>query len=153
VVEEALRHAGPLEGTTWRRTTEPVDLGDGVLIPAGASVLVILAAANRDPSHFPDPDAFRPDRYVPERVSGARAAPHLAFGHGSHFCVGSRLARLEATIALPRLFDAFPSLRLATNPAEIPYRPGLLVRGPRRVPLTAAPAPGEQPLIRVTATS
>ncbi|MEV6317035.1 cytochrome P450 [Streptomyces sp. NPDC051776] len=189
VVEETLRHASPLEGTTWRRATEAVDLGGGAVVPAGASVLAVLAAANRDPSRYPDPDAFRPERYVAggggagahgvdvdglgvERfefegagvgmdrsggngaagnsssgdptglnatgvVSGQRrAAPHVAFGHGPHFCVGSRLARLEAAIALPRLFGAFPGLRLAADPAELPYRPGLLVRGPRRVPVT-----------------
>ena len=118
-VEETLRHASPLEGTTWRRTTEAVDLGGGALVPAGASVLAVLAAANRDPSRYPDPDAFRPERYLAGTdgagasadagvdgcsaanhagtVSGQRrAAPHVAFGHGPHFCVGSRLARLEA---------------------------------------------------------
>ncbi|MGP4004147.1 cytochrome P450 [Streptomyces sp. 8N706] len=167
VVEEALRHASPLEGTTWRRTTEAVDLGDGALIPAGASVLAVLAAANRDPALFPDPDAFRPGRYTAggggapagscpassgrrggtsTEVSGpasdrtgSRAAPHAAFGHGPHFCVGSRLARLEATVALPLLFDTLPGLRLAADPSELPYRPGLLVRGPRRLPVTTAP--------------
>ncbi|MFF3762961.1 cytochrome P450 [Streptomyces sp. NPDC001922] len=180
VVEEALRHASPLEGTTWRRTTEQVDLGDGVVIPAGASVLAVLAAANRDPAVFPAPDTFRPDRYadgsagpagatgsvgsgsasgsagsadVPGpacpagdgshpgpsgRRTGTRAAAHAAFGHGPHFCVGSRLARLEAAVALPLLFDALPGLRLAAGPGELPYRPGLLVRGPRRLPVTLA---------------
>ncbi|MFE0172958.1 cytochrome P450 [Streptomyces sp. NPDC059002] len=138
VVEETLRHASPLEGTTWRHATEDVDLGDGALIPAGASVLAVLAAANRDPRHFPDPDAFRPGRYAHDATErGPRTAPHAAFGHGPHFCVGSRLARLEAAIALPRLFAAFPALRLTADPAGLPYRPGLLVRGPRRVPVTA----------------
>ncbi|MFI9201075.1 cytochrome P450 [Streptomyces sp. NPDC053048] len=132
VVEETLRHGSPLEGTTWRRTTERVDLGGGAVIPAEASVLVVLAAANRDPAHFPDPDAFRPDRHL---AATGRAAPHLAFGHGPHFCLGSRLARLEAAIALPRLFEALPDLTLAADPLELPYRPGLLVRGPRRLPV------------------
>ncbi|MGW7066330.1 cytochrome P450 family protein [Streptomyces sp. NPDC054855] len=137
VVEETLRHASPLEGTTWRHTTEEVDLGEGVVIPAGASVLAVLAAANRDPRHFPDPDAFRPGRHLrDETPAGTRTAPHTAFGHGPHFCVGSRLARLEATIALPRLLAAFPTLRLTADPAHLPYRPGLLVRGPRHVPVS-----------------
>ncbi|GAA3106248.1 cytochrome P450 [Streptomyces rectiviolaceus] len=140
VVEETLRHASPLEGTTWRHTTEEVDIGDGVVIPAGASVLAVLAAANRDPRHFPDPDAFRPGRYL-AGAGDTRTAPHAAFGHGPHFCLGSRLARLEATIALPRLLAAFPGLRLTADPAQLPYRPGLLVRGPRRVPVTTAPLP------------
>ncbi|WP_098240823.1 cytochrome P450 [Streptomyces formicae] len=139
VVEETLRHASPLEGTTWRHTTQDVDLGDGTRIPAGASVLAVLAAANRDPRHFPEPDAFRPDRYAHDATGrGPRAAPHAAFGHGPHFCVGSRLARLEAAIALPRLFAAFPTLRPTGGPDELPYRPGLLVRGPRSVPVTVA---------------
>ncbi|MFI6642960.1 cytochrome P450 [Streptomyces sp. NPDC050504] len=134
VVEEALRHASPLEGTTWRRTTEEVTLGEDTVIPEGASVLAVLAAANRDPEHFPDPDAFRPDRHLP---GAARPAPHAAFGHGPHFCVGSRLARLEAAVALPLLFERFPGLRLAADASGLPYRPGLLVRGPRSVPVTA----------------
>ncbi|MEV5507982.1 cytochrome P450 family protein [Streptomyces orinoci] len=136
VVEEALRHASPLEGTTWRRTVEPVDLGGGVEIPAGASVLVVLAAANRDPEWFTEPDAFRPERYLggPEK-----AAPHAAFGHGPHFCLGARLARLEAAVALPMLFDRLPDLALAAPPRQLPYRPGLLVRGPRRLPVRRGP--------------
>lgn len=132
IVEETLRHDSPLEGTTWRRATQDVDL-EGVVIPAGASVLGVLAAANRDPRRYPDPDAFLPDRWV----SGG-APPSLAFGHGPHYCVGARLARLEAVVALPALFAAFPGMRLDAGPAGVrglPYRPGLLVRGPRSVPV------------------
>ncbi|MBB1252586.1 cytochrome P450 [Streptomyces sp. OF3] len=140
VVEETLRHASPLEGTTWRRTTEAVTLPDGTVIPAESSVLVVLAAASRDPERYPDPDTFRPARYLPGR--DGRAAPHLAFGHGPHYCLGARLARLEARVALPALFDALPGLRLATPLEELPYRPGLLVRGPRTLPVTLGePAP------------
>ncbi|WP_418952493.1 cytochrome P450 family protein [Streptomyces albireticuli] len=134
VVEETLRHASPLEGTTWRRAAEEVDLGEGTVVPAGASVLVVLAAASRDPDRFAVPDAFLPDRYLADGGTG-RAAPHLAFGHGAHFCLGSRLARLEGAVALPRLFEALPGLELAADPSGLPYRPGLLVRGPRRVPV------------------
>ncbi|MFP3991375.1 cytochrome P450 [Streptomyces sp. E11-3] len=128
VVEETLRHASPLEGATWRRTTEEVDLGAGAVIPAGESVLVVLAAASRDPEHFAEPDVFRPARYL---AGAGRAAGHVAFGHGAHVCLGARLARLEATIALPMLFGALPGLALADAVDAIPYRPGLLVRGPR----------------------
>ncbi|WP_367039068.1 cytochrome P450 [Streptomyces sp. Je 1-332] len=140
VVEETLRHASPLEGTTWRHTTQDVDLGEGVVIPPGASVLAVLAAANRDPRHFTEPDSFRPARYLAGH-EGSRTAPHAAFGHGAHFCLGSRLARLEARIALPQLFAAFPRLHLTADPAQLPYRPGLLVRGPLSVPVTTAPLP------------
>ncbi|MEV6974020.1 cytochrome P450 [Kitasatospora sp. NPDC093806] len=135
VIEETLRHGSPLEGATWRRTTEDVDLGSDTVIPAGSSVLVVLAAANRDPEVYPDPDRFSPDRYLP---GTDRAPGHVAFGHGPHVCLGARLARLEAQLALPRLFDALPTLRLAADPADLPYRPGLLVRGPRRLPVRPA---------------
>ncbi|MFB7631109.1 cytochrome P450 [Streptomyces sp. NPDC056149] len=135
VVEETLRYDSPLEGATWRRATGTVHLGGGAVIPAGDSVLVVLAAANRDPQHFPQPDEFRPSRYL-AATDAQRPAPHAAFGHGPHFCVGSRLARLEATTALPLLFDALPDLRLAADPTQLPYRPGLLVRGPRTLPVS-----------------
>lgn len=139
VVEETLRHASPLEGTTWRRTTQEVDLGGGTVIPAEASVLVVLAAASRDPEFFPAPDAFRPGRHLPG-AEGGRSAPHLAFGHGPHFCLGARLARLEAAVALPLLFEGLPGIGLAADPDALPYRPGLLVRGPRRLPVHAPAA-------------
>ncbi|MCX4515795.1 cytochrome P450 [Streptomyces sp. NBC_01619] len=134
VVEESLRHASPLEGTTWRRTTQKVKLPNGTVIPPDASVLAVLAAANRDPARFSDADAFRPGRYL-AGPSEPRAAAHLAFGHGPHFCIGSQLARLEAAIALPLLFDSLSDLALAVTPEHIPYRPGLLVRGPRMLPV------------------
>ncbi len=119
-VEELLRHGSPLEGATWRWAGVDVDIA-GVTVPAGASVLVSLAAANRDPARFADPDSLDLAR---------EPNPHLAFGHGPHFCIGGRLARLEAAIALPRLFARFPHLRLAVDPADVGWRPGLLVRGP-----------------------
>ncbi|TGB02547.1 cytochrome P450, partial [Streptomyces sp. MZ04] len=72
---------------------------------------------------------------TPTCPAAPRAAPHAAFGHGPHFCVGSRLARLEAAIALPLLFDAFPGRRLTVDPVQLAYRPGLLVRGPRHLPV------------------
>jgi cytochrome P450 len=87
-IEEVLRWDGPVQGLL-RGTTRATTLA-GVDLPAGALVLVSFAAANRDPSHFADPDRFdicrRPD-------------DHFAFGHGIHYCLGASLARLEARIA------------------------------------------------------
>lgn len=136
IVEETLRHSSPLEGTTWRQAAEDVRLGP-VTIPAGASVLAVLAAGSRDPGAYPEPDAFRPGRWA-----DGGAPPSLAFGHGPHYCVGARLARLEATVALPALFAALPGMRLAADAAVLPYRPGLLVRGPRELPVSVPVQPG-----------
>lgn len=124
-VEELLRLVSPLEGATWRFATQDVTLG-AVTVPAGASVLVSLAGANHDPAAYTCPEAFEPGRDGPK---------HLAFGHGVHVCVGARLARLEGEIALSRLLQRLPHLRLAADPAELAWRPGLLVRGPRELPV------------------
>ncbi len=124
-VEELLRLVSPLEAATWRFAATDLDLGDAS-IRAGESVLLCLAAANRDEQAFPESGSF---------AAGREGAHHLAFGHGIHVCLGARLARLEAEIALSRLFSRFPHLRLAAEVETLPWRPGLLVRGPRRVPV------------------
>lgn len=111
-VEELLRYSGPAEIAVLRYTLEPVELG-GVRIPAGEAVQVVYAAANRDPRRFDRPgvlDLRRSDN------------PHLAFGHGIHYCLGAALARAEAQIALTGLFTRFPELTLA---GEARWRPGL----------------------------
>lgn len=124
-VNELLRHGSPLESATWRWATEDVEVA-GALIPRGASVLVSLAAANRDPAFFTDPDSLDLARH-PNR--------HLAFGHGPHFCLGTGLAQVEARIALRHIVERFPGMRLATSPHDIAWRPGLLVRGPMTLPV------------------
>ncbi|MEU5695470.1 cytochrome P450 [Actinosynnema sp. NPDC020468] len=102
-VEELLRFDGPINPGVLRVATEEVAFG-GAVIPAGDLVLVSLAAANRDPERFPDPDTLRFGR-------GA----HLAFGHGAHYCLGARLARLEGEIALTALLRRHPRVALAGN--------------------------------------
>ena len=119
-VDELLRHGSPLESATWRWATTDVEVA-GVRIPTGASVLVSLAAANRDPAVFTDPDSLDLTRH-PNR--------HIAFGHGPHVCIGTALARIEARIALRGLMDRFPGIRLTAGSHDIAWRPGLLVRGP-----------------------
>lgn len=123
-VEEILRYDGPLNTATTRFTNEPVTLG-GTPIPAGEIVLVSLLSANRDEDRFPGSDEFDLDR---------EANPHLAFGHGIHYCLGAPLARLEGEIALGRLLKAFPALALDTGGADPTYRVSVLMRG-----LTALP--------------
>ncbi len=123
VIEETLRHEGPVENATYRFTTEPVTIGE-VTIPQGHAVLVSLAAAAHDPARFSHPDRFDPDR---------SPQGHLAFGHGIHYCMGAPLARLEARIALRTLLERCPDLALDGDPG--PWLPGMLVRGVRKLPV------------------
>lgn len=110
MVEEVLRYQAPIQINN-RRCTAPVRLGN-VDLPASTTVHMIVAAANRDPAQFPDPDRFdiarRPNR-------------HLSFGLGVHICAGNALARLEAMIAFQRLFARFPDMQLVA-PARIAKR-------------------------------
>jgi cytochrome P450 len=131
-VEELLRYEGPVETATFRFTTEPVAFGD-VTVPAGEPVLVGLLSANRDEDRFPDAGDLRLDR---------AQNPHLAFGHGIHYCLGAPLARLEAQIAFARLTGRFPGLRLAAPTGDLSWRPGLLLRGLTSLPVHPGdPAP------------
>ncbi|AWI32804.1 cytochrome P450 [Streptomyces tirandamycinicus] len=114
-VEEILRFEPPVHVTSRRAATDTELLGAPV--PAGTRLTLILAAANRDPRRFADPGRFDPDR--PDNRP-------LSFGAGGHFCLGAPLARLEAQIALPRLFARFPRLA-ATEPPV--YRDRWVVRG------------------------
>ncbi|MGH3416068.1 MAG: cytochrome P450, partial [Actinocrinis sp.] len=124
-VEELLRYDGPVEFATWRFTTAPVTLG-GVPIGAGEPVLAVLAAADRDPSRFTDPDTL--DLTRDEGGS-------LALGHGIHFCLGAPLARLEGRIAFTRLFARFPRLSLAAPAASLRWHSGLIMRGLHELPV------------------
>jgi cytochrome P450 len=100
-VEEALRWLSPV-GTASRRTTNECELS-GVRLPAGAMIAGVLAAANRDPSVFTDPDRFDIHR---------REGGHLAFASGPHACVGALLGRYEGQVALRVLFETIRDLRL-----------------------------------------
>ena len=112
-----------IEQATARVAREEVELA-GETIPAGARVMTLIGAANRDPEQFEDPD-----RLDVSRVDN----PHLAFGHGIHFCLGAPLARLEARIAFGALLDRFPSWRLDEDGIE--RRPNPLLRGLAQLPI------------------
>jgi cytochrome P450 PksS len=124
-VEELLRYTSPVEWASDRYTREAVTFA-GVTIPRGQAVFAVLASANRDERQFPDPDALDLGR-EPNR--------HLAFGLGTHFCLGAALARLEGQIALGTLLRRFPDLRLAVPPRELRWRPGLVLRGLEALPV------------------
>ncbi|MFD3481883.1 cytochrome P450 [Streptomyces sp. NPDC058665] len=124
-VEELLRYDGPVELATWRYATEPVELG-GQRVAVGDPVLVVLAAADRDPARFADPD----------RLDLARSDnKHLGYGHGIHYCLGAPLARLEGQTALATLLTRLPDLRLAVEPSDLRWRGGLIMRGLRTLPV------------------
>ncbi|NSC25348.1 cytochrome P450 [Streptomyces albus subsp. chlorinus] len=124
-VEELLRYDSAFELTTWRFLAEPGDL-HGTRVPAGDSVIVSLCAANRDPRRFPAPDTLDLDR---------GPVPHLAFGHGVHFCPGAALARAELRIALGTLLARLPGLRLAVPGDALTWIPAVLGRGTERLPV------------------
>jgi cytochrome P450 len=128
-VEEFLRFESPLNMATSRFTHEPVTVGE-VEIPAGQLVMIALLAANRDDTQFAEPD----------RLDVTRADnPHVAFGHGIHYCLGAPLARLEGEIAFGRLLAKFSDIALAVD-GELTYRSSTLMRGLESLPvvLTAA---------------
>src|SRR5271166_936054 len=100
-VEEILRFDGPVQSTI-RFTTEDFNLG-GTALPAQQGCFIILAAANRDPAQFEDPDRFDITR---------EPRDHVALGEGIHFCIGAPLARMEGAIAINAMIQRFPRLRL-----------------------------------------
>ena len=130
-VEELLRFDAPVPHSTFRYTVEPVELG-GVTVPAGAQVIICLAAANRDAGTYPRPDVLAIER------TGAR---HLAFGHGIHHCLGAPLARLEGQIALGSLLRRFPHFRLAVADSDLRWGhgDGLVLRGLSELPVILGP--------------
>ncbi|MEU5579825.1 cytochrome P450 [Streptomyces huasconensis] len=124
-VEELLRFDGPVELATWRFATEALTLG-GQDIAVGDPVLVVLAAADRDPERFDRPDTLDLSR---------RDNQHLGYGHGIHYCLGAPLARLEGQTALATLLRRLPDLQLAADPADLRWRGGLIMRGLRTLPV------------------
>ncbi len=115
-LEELMRYDGPVHITARIATTD-VEIG-GETIRPGEQVVVSLAAANRDPEQFPDPDRLDVSR-SPNR--------HLGLGGGPHFCLGAALARIEGQAAIGALLQRFPHLELATE--EPTYRDHFVIRG------------------------
>jgi len=121
-IDELLRFDGPVQLTS-RIVLEEGEL-EGRRLAPGQQLVLLIAAANRDPERFEDPDRLDVTR------EGVR---HLAFGHGVHFCLGAQLARLETAVALEALLGRFPRLRLADAP--IVWGDNTVLRGPTRLAL------------------
>jgi cytochrome P450 len=126
-VEECLRFAGPIVMTV-RVLRDDVEF-DGIAIPRDAQVFAVLAAANRDPEQFEDPERFDVERYARE----PRPPAHLAFGGGTHHCLGAHLARMESQVAIGSLVQRFDRLALLDERTEWGRS---LFRVPARIPVT-----------------
>ncbi|MEU8979139.1 cytochrome P450 [Streptomyces sp. NPDC048309] len=130
VVEETLRWDAPVSYFPFRYPVRDMTV-DGTVIPQGTPVLAGYSAAGRDPAaHGPDADRFDVTR--PGRPGAAR---HLSLGYGAHYCLGAPLARLEATIALERLFTRFPDLDLAGPEAELSRHSSFVGNSVRALPV------------------
>jgi cytochrome P450 len=123
-IEESVRYRSPFQ-FLFREALEDVEIS-GTVIPKGGMIVILVGAANHDPRHFEDPDRF----------DLTRTTPHLAFGHGIHFCLGAHLGRAEATGALTGLLPHLSKFRLPDAPLE-PIR-SLLICGYQRIPLVPA---------------
>jgi cytochrome P450 len=122
-VEELMRFVPAVEGAIQPHyATEDVEIG-ATLVRAGEPVLVALAAANRDPRRFEDPDELRLDR---------RENQHVGFGHGAHHCLGAQLARAELQESLLALTSRLPGLHIADDPG---WKSEVVVRGVLRLPV------------------
>ncbi|KOV57084.1 cytochrome P450 [Streptomyces sp. MMG1121] len=121
IVEELLRYEPPVQLLPQRTCIADIEVR-GTTVPKGSRIWLMLAAGNRDPERFKDPDRFDPDR---EDIQ------HLGFGSGVHSCFGAPLARLEAQIALEALARRLENPRLVADPP--PYRPNAVLRGPRHL--------------------
>jgi cytochrome P450 len=122
-IEEVLRYRAPFQWM-FRLAAQNVEL-HGQLIRAGELVIAVMGSANRDPKQFEDPNRFDIAR---------DPNPHIAFGHGQHFCLGAPLARLEAKIALADILKRMKKFELASNSPWEP-RKGLHVHGPSKLPI------------------
>jgi cytochrome P450 len=125
-VEELMRFVPLSAGSQLAYlATEDVEIG-GVRIRAGEGVMPATASANRDESVFPHADQVDVER---------TGIFQLGFGHGSHYCLGAHLARVELQVALTSLFARFPELRLAVPADEVPWKDGSAVWGLEALPL------------------
>ncbi|MDT0466198.1 cytochrome P450 [Streptomyces gibsoniae] len=121
IVEELLRYEPPVQLVPQRTCIADIEVR-GITIPKGSRIWLMLAAGNRDPERFKDPDRFDPDR---------GDIQHLGFGSGIHSCFGAPLARLEAQIALSELARRLDNPHLVEDPP--PYRQNAVLRGPRHL--------------------
>jgi len=125
-VEEILRIHTAGGGGIPRYARTDLEIA-GVAVQAGELVLLDTGAANHDGSAFPEPDTLDVTR---------RASGHLTFGHGSRYCIGAPLARIELQVVFSQLVQRFPSMRLAVGVEELRFNTGVLTGGLLELPVT-----------------
>jgi cytochrome P450 len=125
-IEELLRYTSPLDVATQRFAREDLTI-NSVRISRGDAVFAVLGSANRDETEFPNPDTLE---------LGRSPNKHVAFGQGTHFCLGAPLARLNGQIAFTTLFRRFPDLRLAQSSESLRWRKSLFIRGLKTLPVS-----------------
>jgi nocardicin N-oxygenase len=126
VVDELVRLNEPGDGSFLRIVTEDLELA-GTKLPKGTPVIASISTADRDPDVFDHPDELDIHR---------KSNPHIAFGHGTHFCVGSSLGRAEIEIALNGVLERFPTMALAVPEEELEWRSYAHLGGIEAVPVT-----------------
>jgi cytochrome P450 family 142 subfamily A polypeptide 1 len=127
-VEEMLRWVTPIKNMA-RTVMADVEIGDE-LVPEGSDIIMIYPSANRDDAHFDDPFRFDVQR-DPNH--------HLAFGFGTHFCLGSSLARLELKEMFTRVLTRLPDVELSVDPGELPWRNSNFITGVEAMPIRFTP--------------
>jgi len=125
LVEESLRVASPTSNM-WRITKQDYELG-GTTIPSGSMVLLKYFSSNHDEKMFDQPMEFD--------VTRSNAKRHIAFGFGTHVCIGQHLSKLEMTIAWEQLFENSTNFRLDCAPEDLEYMPNILLRGLEEIPV------------------
>lgn len=130
-VDELMRYDGGVGVATFRFTNAEIEVGD-VVIPAGEILALSISSAHRDQQRYPDADELD----VSRRPLGV-----LGFGHGTHFCIGQPLAKIQSEVALTRLLARFPDIRLAegTDPNSLQWESSTLLRGLIALPISVTP--------------
>ncbi|MGV9817452.1 cytochrome P450 family protein [Nocardia xishanensis] len=131
LIEESLRYEAPVAHLPLRFAVDDIEIDGGVRIAKGEPILASYVAANRDPKvHGDTADVFDVHR---------AGKDHVAFGYGAHHCLGAPLARMEAAVSLPAIFERFPNMRLAAEPEELGAVASFISNGHRRLPVYLNP--------------
>ncbi|WP_067849196.1 cytochrome P450 family protein [Nocardia lijiangensis] len=131
VIEESLRFEAPVAHLPLRFAVDDIELDGGARIAKGEPILASYVTASRDPKvHGDTADEFDVHR---------AGKDHLAFGYGAHHCLGAPLARMEAAVSLPAIFERFPNMRLAAESAELGTVPSFISNGHHRLPVYLNP--------------